>query len=105
MNSRMEKYYESDNEIPKRTEKNAELYKEINKNDIDKFKLNSNISVLENNNTSIDIDELKDILDKKYTNPPQRKSIFIFRFTSERHLYARKSVYWNKSKTCIQYID
>lgn len=77
MNSRMEKYYESDSEIPKRTEKNALLYKEINKSDIDKFKLNSNISVLENNNTSIDIEELKDILDKKYTNPPQRKSIFI----------------------------
>jgi len=77
MSSRMEKYYETDSEIPKRTNRNAELYKEISKNEIDKFKLNSNISVLENDSTSIDIEELKTILDKKYTNAPQRKSIFI----------------------------
>lgn len=77
MNSRMEKYYETDSTLPKRTDKNAELYKEINNNEIDKFKLNSNVSVLDNNNTSIDIEELKEILDKKYTNPPQRRSIFI----------------------------
>jgi hypothetical protein len=77
MSSRMEKYYETDLEVPKRTNRNAELYKEISKNEIDKFKLNSNVSVLENDSTNIDIEELKTILDKKYTNAPQRKSIFI----------------------------
>ncbi len=77
MNSRMEKYYDVDPNLPKRTDKNASLYKEINQTEIDKFKLNSNVSVLESNNTSIDIEELKTILDKKYTNPPQRRSIFI----------------------------
>ncbi len=77
MNSRMEKYYETDSGLPKRTDKNAELYQEINKNEINKFKLNSNVSVLENDNSIIDIDELKNLLDKRYTNPPQRRSIFI----------------------------
>lgn len=77
MSSRMEKYYETDLEVPKRTDRNELLYKEINKNEINKFKLNSNVSVLENDSTSIDIEELKTILDKKYTNAPQRKSIFI----------------------------
>ncbi|HOP65457.1 MAG TPA: hypothetical protein PLX66_00305 [Bacilli bacterium] len=77
MDSRMEKYYQSSSELPKRTEKNADIYKEINKNEIDKFKMNSNISVLEKNSENINIEELKTILDKKYTNSPKRKSIFI----------------------------
>ena len=77
MRSRMEKYY-NDESIPKRTEKNQELYKEVSKGELDKFRLNSNASILEEDGANINIAELKDILDKKYdVNAPKRKSIFI----------------------------
>lgn len=74
MKSRMEKYYEND--IPmSRTSKNQELYKEMNHSDIEGFNVNSNVSVLGDNSNVIDVDKLRDMLDRKYREEPKRKSI------------------------------
>lgn len=78
MESRMEKYYQSQESYGKRTDRNEELYKEVGKNEIEDFKINSNAKVLENNINKIDINELKSIIDRRYNETlPKRKSIFI----------------------------
>lgn len=79
MQSRMEKYFEDDSinqEIPKRsrTKKNQELYKEVSKLELEDFDLNSNVSILGDNSANINLDEIKDILDKKYHETPKKKS-------------------------------
>lgn len=48
MDSRMGKYYQTDDQvIPKRVEKNAELYQKVNSTEITDFNLNSNVKVIE----------------------------------------------------------
>lgn len=77
MNSRMDKYELETPELKKRTERNKKLY-ESNEINYDKFDVNSNISVLSNNTRSIDVNQVREMLDKKYRdNLPQRKSIDI----------------------------
>ena len=76
MASRMEKYYTEDNAyVGSRSKKNSELYKEINNNEIDKFDLQSNATVLSDVNNNIDVEKIKKILDTRYNNTPKRKSI------------------------------
>lgn len=78
MESRMEKYYQSRESYDKRTERNEQLYKEVGKNELDDFKINSNAKVIDNNINEININELKNILDQKYSdNVQKRKSIFV----------------------------
>lgn len=84
MNTRMNKYY-NDNE-GKRIHKNEEIYKNVNQGEIDDFDLNSNMSVIGDTNKNINIDALKDILDKKYNKTPQRKSIVIEDDVNENEL-------------------
>ncbi len=75
MNSRMDKYEFDTPELKKRTERNKALY-ESNDISYDKFDIDSNIEVLNNNARSIDVDQIKEMLDKKYRdNLPKRKSI------------------------------
>lgn len=77
MQSRMEKYFENENEqvTPRtRTKKNQELYKEVSNLELEEFDLNSNVSILGDNSSSINIDDIKDILDKKYHENPKKKS-------------------------------
>lgn len=75
MSSRMEKY-ELTSDIPRRTERNKNLYQSNDIDNYDKFDINSNVSVLKNNAREIDVDQIRDILDKKYRdNAPKRKSI------------------------------
>lgn len=76
MKTRMEKYYTENNEF-KRTVKNQEIYEKVNDTEIDNFNLNNNISVIGSNKSSIDIDNLKKILDQKYSDGPKRKSLNI----------------------------
>ncbi len=64
MNSRFEKYYLDDTKTPSRQAKNKRLYSEIND---EKFNLNSNISVIDDDGNNIDLSKLKNILDEKYT--------------------------------------
>lgn len=77
MNSRIEKYYSEDDNIAKRTSKNQKLYEEINDNKIDKFPLNSNIQLLEDNAKTVHVDRIKEMLDRKYSETPKRKSIIL----------------------------
>lgn len=75
--SRMNKYYVQDEEvsnIPSRTKKNQELYKKVSDLDLKEFNLNSNISVIGENTDNINLDEIKNILNKKYHENPRNKS-------------------------------
>ena len=83
MQSRMSKYYSSDelnneNEdrvLISRSNKNKELYKEVGNLEIENYDSNNNYSVIGTANKEIDVDKIKDMLDKKYKEEPKNKSI------------------------------
>ena len=77
METRSNKYSESDvsNSSLSRTKKNQSLYQEINELQIDTFDVNSNSEVLSNNGKTIDIDKLRDMLDKKYREEAKNKTL------------------------------
>lgn len=82
MQSRMEKYYTADEisdntmELPSRSSKNRELYKEVSNRELEGFDVNSNSTVLNNNiNNKVDIDQIKEMLDRQYRELPKNKSI------------------------------
>ena len=78
MSSRMSKYYdepEVTNNVNSRFQRNEELYREINKNELNSFSVKSNATVLGENNNEIDVEKIKRILDTKYNETPKRKSI------------------------------
>ncbi|MDD2504891.1 MAG: hypothetical protein PHF21_01295 [Bacilli bacterium] len=78
MSSRMDKYGIEKPELRSRTEINAELYQNNEVSDYNKVDLNSNISILKADAKNIDINLIKEMLDKKYSeNIPKRKSIAI----------------------------
>ena len=54
------------NNIPSREAKNKELYKTIKKNEVQNFKINSNSTIIDENNEFIDIEELQRTLHKRY---------------------------------------
>ena len=78
MQSRMEKYSTQTNNVnnesqsSSRVSRNQELYKEVSYADLDNFDLNSNVSVLGDNTSNIDIGKIKDILDEKYNETPRK---------------------------------
>ncbi len=74
MKSRMERYYEND-EANTRSHRNKELYKKVHESEINQFNVNSNESVIGESSKNIDVDNLRQILDKKYRESPKRKSI------------------------------
>ena len=74
METRVDKY-NNDTSTMSRTQKNQKLYNEINDLQMDTFDINSNSVILSNNGTTIDIDKLKDMLDKKYREDVKSKSL------------------------------
>lgn len=63
------------NQFKSRTEKNKELYDEIRYSDLDKYDIASNETVLETNTNVIDVDKIRDMLDRKYReNVPVRNT-------------------------------
>ncbi len=60
--------------IPKRVAKNRNLYDEMKNTDLDNFDIASNAKVIGDNNSQIDIDKIKEILEKNYQDP-QRRSL------------------------------
>lgn len=67
MDSRMEKYNSEKPTLKKRTDKNRELYENINKGILSEgFDLNSNMTVLNTDSRVIDVDKIRDMLDRKY---------------------------------------
>lgn len=76
METRTSKYNNNDdNNLMSRTKRNQSLYNEINDLSIDTFDVNSNSEILSNNGTTIDIERLKSMLDKKYREEPRSKSL------------------------------
>ena len=76
MKSRMDKYKLEDSNLKSRTELNKDLYSNEEIDDYNKIDLNSNISILNNDGKNIDVDQIREMLDKKYRdNLPKRKSI------------------------------
>lgn len=64
--------------IPSRTELNKELYNSYEDQSYDRFDVNSNQEILKDDVRRIDVNQIRDMLDKKYRdNIPKRKSIDI----------------------------
>ncbi|MDD2409842.1 MAG: hypothetical protein PHD03_03895 [Bacilli bacterium] len=84
MNSRMDKYEFDTPDYKKRTELKASLYQNNEIENYCKIDLNSNISVLKTDSKNIDVDKIREMLDKKYRdNMPRRKSIALDYETEE----------------------
>lgn len=77
MKSRSEKYYDEDTKVyQSRTSRNSNLYKEINKSELNDFNIASNAKVIgENNSNSVNVDKLKEILEKNYHDIPKRREV------------------------------
>ena len=75
METRIKKYNESSS--MSRVAKNTDLYKQINNSELDNFNVHSNATVIGNQDREINVEQIKKILDKRYNNAPQRKSIRI----------------------------
>ncbi|MGM9834301.1 MAG: hypothetical protein ACI31M_00790 [Bacilli bacterium] len=73
MKSRMDKYYNKDGTHLSRASKNVNLYKEVNTSELEDFNLNSNVSILGDNTSNIEIDKIQKILDKRYHEEPKQK--------------------------------
>ena len=67
--------YDNEESSMSRTKRNQNLYNEISDLSIDTFDVNSNSEILGNNGTTIDVERLRDMLDKKYREEPKKKSL------------------------------
>lgn len=78
VNSRMDKYENDMPEFKNRTQRNSKLYEDNKIDDYNKFDVNANIAILKDNAKTIDVNQIREMLDKKYRdNIPKRKSIAI----------------------------
>ena len=75
MSSRVDKYYDKQEVIGSRLSRNEELYKDINKSELDHFELKSNATVIGESQKSIDVEKIKSILDTHYKDVPKRRTI------------------------------
>ncbi|MCI8575401.1 MAG: hypothetical protein HFI09_02920 [Bacilli bacterium] len=88
MKSRSEKYYDEEKKVyQSRTSRNSNLYKEINKSEINDFNIASNAKVIgENDSNSVNVDKLKEILEKNYHDIPKRREVKLVPETEEPDL-------------------
>ena len=71
MKTRIEKYNNDNVDyIPKRTHKNEQLYEEIKEN----LSIGLNANVIGDSSKEMDIDKIKEILEKNYQDVPKRRS-------------------------------
>lgn len=77
MQTRMEKYTDAHEEVGLRFRKNEDLYKKISDQELDKYTVKANATVLGDNTPNIDVEHIKKILDTRYNSTPKRKSIII----------------------------
>ena len=79
VDSRMDKYNSDKPVLKKRVERNKDLYKNINDGFIaSNFDINSNMTVLNTDSRVIDIDKIRDMLDRKYRmEEPNKKHIIV----------------------------
>lgn len=74
----MKKYYDGDNKqvtTLSRTRRNEDLYKDLNSSDIETINIESNAHVIGDNESNIDINKIKELLEKKYQEEPKRVKI------------------------------
>ena len=76
MSSRMDRYHESNEVIGSRTKRNEQLYQEIINSDLDEVNLSSNAHVIGDNDNNIDINKIKELLEKKYREEPKKVKTF-----------------------------
>ena len=74
MGSRMDRYYENQRNIGTRAKRNEQLYQEISQGELENVNLSSNAHVIGDND--IDIDHIKELLEKQYPKEEKRTSIF-----------------------------
>lgn len=72
MSSRMDRYSEDSVVIGSRTKRNEQLYQEINHSDLEEINLSSNAHVIGDNDNNIDINKIKELLEKKYYEEPKK---------------------------------
>ena len=79
MQSRMDRYNNvssSDNNTGSRTKRNQGLYEKIKTSDIKAYDVNNNMSIIDDNIKSVDINKVHNFLDEKYgDNTAKRRSI------------------------------
>ena len=77
----MKKYYDTkventeENTTLTRTRRNQELYQDINKRNLENLNIESNAHVIGDNESNIDINKIKELLEKKYRDNEPRKPI------------------------------
>ena len=74
MNTRMDKYTETPI-LKSRTAKNRELYEKINNINVNNFDVNNNTTILEEDVNSIDVNRVKDMLDKRYRDDYEKRTL------------------------------
>ncbi len=78
MKARVEKYYnDNENYVPRRTKKNEQLYEEIKDTELENLSIGSNAKVIGDHQNQIDIDKIKELLEKNYQAPPKRRTAHI----------------------------
>lgn len=88
MNSRMEKYNNSEDVATSRTSRNKNLYNEIKNTELTKFNSFSNVKVIDEGAKEIDLNKIKKYIDKLNGEPTtKRKSLL-----DNRGLYEEKTV-------------
>ena len=77
LNSRMDKYNaeEANANVGSRMHKNRTLYQDITQDEFDEINLTSNAHIIGDNDSNIDIDKIKEILEKKYHEEPKKGRI------------------------------
>jgi len=87
MDSRMDKYNTEKPTLKKRTEKNRDLYKNINEGFIaTDFDINSNMTVLNTDSRVIDVDKIRDMLDRKYRIEDENKKHLVVPETKDEEI-------------------
>lgn len=75
MQSRMDRY-NNETQIRSRTQKNKDLYEDVRNSSLTEFDVNSNVSVIDNQSDVIDVNRIKKMLDRRYSETaPKRRSI------------------------------
>ena len=76
MRTRSEKFYQEEpTQTKRRTTKNTQLYEDIKKGELKDFNIGTNARVIGESDSQIDIDKIKEILEKNYQDTPKRRSL------------------------------
>lgn len=88
MKSRSEKYADDEKKIyQSRASRNSNLYKEINNSEIENFNIASNAKIIgENDSNYVNVDKLKEILEKNYHDIPKRREVKLVSNMEEEEL-------------------